>query len=84
MTGYVISPSALCAEMRKRGIPNALQKAKLGRTWMFYDPRRRDYVAFFLNHDAIVPIDLWKRMSPKDHQQFPLHQWPEITENQSS
>ena len=84
MTGYVISPSALCAEMRKRGIPNALQKAKLGRTWMFYDPRRRDYVAFFLNHNDRVDPKIWKRIPLKDRQQFPPHQWPEITENQSS
>ena len=83
MAGYGVSNFQICARMRELGIPDTLAKARLGRTWSFYDPRRRGEVVFFLNHGDRVPIGLWKRMSSEQHRQFPPHQWPDYHDIQS-
>ena len=82
MAGYGVSNVAICARMRELGIPDSAAKARIGRTWSFYDPRRRNDIGFFLNHNDRVPIRLWKRMSSEQHQQFPFHQWPEDPDSQ--
>jgi len=77
MAGYGVSNVSICARMRELGIPDSWAKTHLGRTWSFYDQRRRNGVVFFLNHEDRVPIDLWERMTPKDREQFPINQQPD-------
>ena len=81
MAGYGVSNVQICARMRELGIPDTLARARLGRTWSFYDPCRRGEIVFFLNHGDRVSGRLWQRMSQEQQQQFPRHQWPKESDN---
>jgi hypothetical protein len=73
---FAVSPRMLCEEMRRRGIPEAIAKAKIGATFDWFPKGCRIGRVIWLRHDEKFPIEHWAKVLPEDRARLPRHQWP--------